>query len=123
MAEGAERTRMIKDLENALFTNLKNSRIYRASKAATIWLAFVDGISPAAVALVAVSPFILSYLNIIHPTTATYSAVGLVMAILFALGIFLGKISKESVWLNGAKMVSAGIVITLILFFMKFIVN
>jgi len=119
MAEKAERTRALKDLENALFTNLKDSMLDRAARMATIWVAFVDGVSPAAVAILAITPFFLAKLNIILPITAVYTSVGLSMVVLFALGTFLGRISRENIMFHGFKMMFAGVIITVILLLLR----
>ncbi|RLI25572.1 MAG: hypothetical protein DRO52_03840 [Candidatus Hecatellales archaeon] len=115
MAERAERLRKLRELEAALFTNLRNTRIYRASLATMVWLAIVDGVSPVAVALISVSPFILMGAGLCSFTTAIYASITITILVLFMLGIFLGRISRENMLLNGLQMVSAGILIAAIL--------
>jgi predicted membrane protein (TIGR00267 family) len=119
MAEKAERTRALRDLETALFTTLKDSLLDRAAKMATIWVAFVDGVSPATVAFLTITPFFLAKLNIMPPTTAVYTSVGLSMVALFALGVFLGRISKGNIMVHGFKMMFAGVVIAAILLLLR----
>lgn len=119
MAEKAERLRKIKDLEAALFTNLRGSRLYQASVVTIVWLAIVDGASPVAISLLAVSPFLLQSFKIFSLEVAVYLSVSLTLAILFILGMFLGRISKESLIVNGVKMASAGAVIAFILLFIQ----
>lgn len=119
MAEKAERTRKLKELETALFTNLKNTRLHRASTAAIIWLALVDGGSPVMVAFAAISPFFLSQTGIFSFTLSVYLSILVSLVVLFALGMFLGKISKENMVFQGLKMTSAGIIIATILLLLK----
>ncbi len=114
MAEKAERTKQLKDLENALFTNLRNSFLDRALKVTAVWVAFAGGISPALVIVVSITPFFLVSLGFITFENAFYCFVGLVLLILFILGAFLGKISKESIVLQGLKMMTVGIILTLL---------
>ncbi|MHC1563948.1 MAG: VIT1/CCC1 transporter family protein [Candidatus Hecatellaceae archaeon] len=115
MAEKAERLRKLKELEAALFTDLKQTRIYRASLATMVWLAIVDGISPVVVALASVSPFLFTRAGLCPFISAVYISIGITITVLFTLGIFLGKISRENMVLNGLRMVSAGIIIAAIL--------
>ncbi|RLG92312.1 MAG: hypothetical protein DRO36_01895 [Candidatus Hecatellales archaeon] len=114
MAERAERKRALKDLEMALFINLKNTLLEKASKVATLWIAFIDGVSPTVVALSAITPFLLSHANLIGFEVAFYASVTIILATLFILGAFLGKISRENVFLHGIRMVIVGVVISLI---------
>lgn len=114
MAEKAERTRALKDLETALFINLKNTLLEKASKAATLWIAFVDGISPTVVALSAITPFLLSHRSLISFETAFYASIAIILTILFILGAFLGRISRENIFLHGIRMVVIGLAIALI---------
>lgn len=115
MAEKAERTRKLKELEAALFTDLKQTRLYRASIATMFWLAVVDGISPVIVALTSVSPFIFARMGLYSFIGAVYTSIAITIAVLFLLGLFLGKISKENLIVNGLRMVSAGLIIAFIL--------
>ncbi len=109
MAEKAERTKQLKELETAMFEDLKNSIIHRASKVASVWIAFVDGISPAAVAFIIIVPFIVSTkLHVLTFQAAAYISLSVTFTILFLLGIFLGKISEENLLWHGLKMVSIG---------------
>jgi predicted membrane protein (TIGR00267 family) len=115
MAERAERTRKLKELEAALFTDLKQTRIHKASLATMVWLAIVDGISPVVVALASVSPFIFTRAGLFPFITALYASIAITIIVLFILGIFLGKISRENMVLNGLRMVSAGVIIAAVL--------
>jgi len=118
-AEKAERTRSMKELEDALFTNLKNSLIDRAAKIATIWVAFVDGISPVAAVITTISPFFMARAGILTTEMAVYTSIAIAIAILFLLGIFLGRTSKENILIHGAKMGMAGVIIIIILFLIR----
>jgi len=119
MAETAERTRSLKELESALYTDLKNSLIERAARTATIWVALINGISPVAAVIIIISPFLLARSGIVPIDVAVYISVAIAMAILFLLGIFLGRTSKENILLHGAKMAMFGVVITIVLFLLK----
>lgn len=119
MAEKAQRIRNIKELEQAMFTNLKNSIINRASIVAVIYVALIDAISPIITASIALFPFILSFYGFLSLRNAIIASVILNMSVLFILGIFLGRISKSNMITQGALMVLAGIVTLLLLFTLK----
>ncbi|MDO8736540.1 MAG: hypothetical protein Q7K29_05590 [Thermoleophilia bacterium] len=108
MTEKAERSRSLAELEESTLSNLRDTDIGHASTYATIVVSLVDGFSPFAAASIAVSPFFLG--DNIPIETAFYVAFFLAFTELFALGMYLGAISKNRMVLSGIKMVSAGLV-------------
>ena len=91
-------------MEKALHRKLDHTHFKEAYDAAGFLAAFVDGISPLAAALVLLSPFFF-----LEVEMAYYVAFGLAMAVFFGLGAFLGKISKENLFLTGLKLLIAGL--------------
>jgi len=114
MTEKAERTKKIKDLEKALLTDLKDGLHGKSHRFATVFAALVDGISPAIAAIFVISPFFLVKLNIIPSEIAFYASVGLTLFVLLVLGIYLAKISDESMIRYGLQMLLVGIVTAII---------
>ncbi len=108
MTERAERTRKLKKLERAMVTNLDETVWDEASSFVSVWAAFVDGLSPALAALVAVVPFIVSHLGLISFYTALYGSIILIAITLFSLGAYLGSISEENMPINGLRMLFVG---------------
>ena len=108
MTERAERNRALQELEESTLSDLKDTDIGHASTYATIIVSLVDGFSPFAAAAIAVSPFFLG--AAIPINTAFYIAFALAFLELFALGMFLGSISRDRMVISGIKMVSAGLV-------------
>jgi predicted membrane protein (TIGR00267 family) len=109
MTERAERTRALKKLERAMVTNLDETVWDDASTFVSIWTAAVDGLSPALAAIVAVIPFILAQIGIMDFYSALSASLVLIAVTLFLLGAFLGKISEESIPLNGIRMLLVGV--------------
>jgi predicted membrane protein (TIGR00267 family) len=107
--EMAERKRELREIEKAVHRKLDNTEIKEAYDFASVITAIVDGGSPFIAALFVLTPFFLSPI-ILDIQTAYYSAFGLAMIVFFLLGAFLGKLSNESVWITGLKLVGAGIV-------------
>ena len=116
MAERAERERALKELEAHMFRDLQNTVIGRASRAAAYWVAFVDAISPATAALIPLFPLILAKLKLVPVDMAMLASIALNMATLFVLGAFLGRTSKENIWVHGMIMMGAGALVATLLF-------
>jgi predicted membrane protein (TIGR00267 family) len=113
LTEAAERKRDLIELNRYTLTNLDDTRIGRASRAAVVAVAVVDGFSPFLAALLVLIPFFgVALLPTI--TWAYYISLGVALLTLFGLGVFLGYTSRGSVVLYGAKTVVAGIVSILI---------
>ena len=108
MTERAERLRRLKELESLLLTDLEDTDLEKASLLASVYVALVDGLAPMVAAAVSLSPLIVAMLLPIDIKNAIYAALTINMATLFALGAFLGRVSKENIALSGLKMVLIG---------------
>jgi len=104
MAEKAERTRELKKLESALLISLKDTIPGRASKFATFYVAFIDGVSPAITGILLISPFFFFQMR-----EGFIISVSLAFATLFVLGTYLARICNENLLIHGIKMLGVGI--------------
>ncbi|MFH1182531.1 MAG: hypothetical protein V1702_06235 [Candidatus Woesearchaeota archaeon] len=120
LTENAERKKELTELELMLHTKLKKTKFGRATKAAGVILALVDAVASFVPTIIIVLPFFFIGL-LPNATIAYYSAFGLSLAILAALGIFLGKISKENMVLSVFKMLAAGVVCAVVLIALEMI--
>jgi predicted membrane protein (TIGR00267 family) len=109
LTEAAERKRGLDILENHTLTDLSETKIGRASRVAVVIVALVDGLAPFASALVVLLPFFFSAL-LGDVTVSYYLSLGMALFTLFAVGAFLGRVSKESLIFSGLKMIGAGLV-------------
>lgn len=109
LAESAEREHAIEELQGVTLTDLRNSKIGKASRLGVKIVAAVDGLAPFASALLVVFPFFLVPL-LPEIAYAYYSSIALALLALFGLGIFLGKLSQRNMFLSGMKTVVAGII-------------
>ncbi len=107
LTEAAERQRELLELEGYTLTNLQDTSLGEASRAAVIIVALVDGFSPFLAALFVLVPFFVPQL---FPTLRwTYlTALGLALLALFGLGAFLGHVSRRNVAIYGLRTVIAG---------------
>ena len=119
MAEKAERTKDLRELENAMLTNLENSIISEASQFAAIFIAVIDGISPVIAALISLAPFFLARYWILTFTLAVKASITVTLLTLFILGAFLGKVSGDAVLKNGIVMMTAGLATALLTIFIS----
>jgi len=114
MTEKAERTKKLKSLEKAMLTEMKDSVHGKSHRFAAMLAAIVDGFSPALAAMAVVSPFFLSNFGIIRPEIAFYLCIILTLIILTLLGLYLAKISDESLLKYGIMMLFVGIITAII---------
>jgi predicted membrane protein (TIGR00267 family) len=117
LTERAERRRKLLVIRKAMLTDLTNSIHGRAMKAATIWAALIDGLSPMLTAIVPMIPFFMNSVGLISTNQAVWYSVSSIFCILFLLGAFLGKISKESMILAGVRMVFVAILVAIVSWF------
>ena len=110
MTEKAERTKKLKELEKAMLTDMKNGLHEKSHRFATIFAALVDGISPAVAAMSVISPFFLSNFGIIEEEVAFFSSIALTLVVLALLGVYLARISDESLVKYGIQMLLVGTV-------------
>jgi len=115
LTEKAERRKELRELEKSMLTRLKKTKIGRASKAAPYILAMIDGLAPFIAALFVLIPFF-----VVSITMAYYIAIALAFLLIFVLGMFLGKISRENIILSGLRMTVAGIVCVLLALLLGF---
>jgi len=116
ITEKAERERKVKELERAMFTKLDNSLIDKASDTAVVLAALTDALAPMIAALTSASPYIFSRMGLISFDVATFISVSITLALVFCLGLFLGRVSKGNMILYGFYMLLAGLAVSLLMF-------
>ena len=109
-AERAERLSELEELEKSLLLDLDNSVHVKAQRTAMIWAALVDALSPALAAIVAIIPFILAHYGLMSINEAVILSLILILVVLFFIGVFLGKISRERVIISGIRIMIVGII-------------
>jgi len=113
LTETAERRRDLLELERFTLTDLNDTLIQRASRAAVVTVAIVDGLSPFLAAVVVLIPFfVVGWFPTI--TWAYYTSLGLALLTLFLLGLFLGAVSRSNLIISGIKTVVAGVAAILV---------
>ncbi len=106
--ERAERAKKTHDLEMQVLRKLKNTRIGKAERFATLVISFLDGLSPFIASIIILLPFF--FIKADAMLTAYEASLVLAFAELAFLGAFLGKISKENLLKSSFKMMIAGLI-------------
>ncbi|MFN2127781.1 MAG: VIT1/CCC1 transporter family protein [Anaerolineales bacterium] len=109
LTEAAERKRDLNELSRYTLTDLNQTRIGRASRAAVVVVAVVDGLSPFMAAMIVLTPFFFAP---IFPSIQMvyFVALGMALVTLFALGLFLGRVSQGNLLVYGLKTIFAGVI-------------
>lgn len=93
ISETAEKQKELRELEQAMIRDLDASIHGRASRLLPLFVAFVNGMSPFIISLLIISPIWAAYISIALPLPPLPSAILVALAVLFFLGIYLGRIS------------------------------
>ena len=109
LAEKAERERELREMEHAMLRKLDRTLYKRASRFAIIVSSFVDGFAPFMAGLVLLVPFFFVILNPLLWWNALIVSIIMGFALLFLLGIFLGRVSEQNQWLYGLQTLAAGL--------------
>ncbi|MCF2137833.1 MAG: hypothetical protein K9W43_11430 [Candidatus Thorarchaeota archaeon] len=123
LAETAEREREVEEIGKAMLTDMSHSMYAKASRTTSIVVALVDGLSPAVAAMIIILPLFFVPMGILEWQMSFYIAIIISMLLLFVLGLFLGSVSKKSIWGYGAKTLFAGILTAILLFLVSFLTN
>lgn len=115
LTEQAERKRDVKELGKSMLHDMSHTIYAKASRTTTIIVSVINGVSPTLAALGTISPMFLSLFGILDTVSAMYISIVAGLILLFSLGLFLGKISKVSIWISGLKTLSAGFLTVLMM--------
>jgi len=114
--EKAERRRHLKALEESMLADLNGSLHQNASEFVPALAAAVDGLSPALTAVVSLVPFVLSIVGVMSIWDSYVVSFAMTFATLFALGLYLGRVARDKMWLYGLQMVAAGMIVAAFVF-------
>ncbi|MHA2272130.1 MAG: VIT1/CCC1 transporter family protein [Candidatus Hodarchaeales archaeon] len=121
LTESAMKKEELAEFEDVMLEQFDNTVFDEAAKWESYFVAVVDGISPFLASVISFLPFFLAYSLDWDIGYVYLSAVILTAIILFLLGVFLGRISKESIPKSGLKMLAAGIITGLLVMLLEFL--
>jgi len=115
LSEKAEREKELHDLEQALVADLKESDYGHASRYLPMLVALVNGFSPLVLSLVIIMPLFFAQQGYSLTLSPFINAIIVGLICIFALGVFLGKISK-TFWLwSGLRTLAIAILTVVII--------
>jgi len=95
VTEKAERLRELREIEEQLLAEVKNSIYGEVARLAPLYVALWSMSGSTAFTLAALSPFILSIRGLLDLSSAIAASVAISNAIIAGLGAYMGKISGE----------------------------
>ncbi len=119
LTESAERKRILRTPKKILKIDAPLKQIKRSFNFAIVSLCLINGLSPLTAALIMTSPFILSMSLDFNVIYAYYASFAFALVILFLLGVFLGKISRQKLLGLGLKMAMAGVFCAVVLYLIQ----
>lgn len=115
MSESAERQKALRDLEQAMATNLNHTAHGMAARLVPLLIAMVNGLAPLVISLVIITPLWLVRSEVDLPWPALDTAIGLAFVIIFFLGTFLGRVSGEFWLWSGIRTVCIALITAVII--------
>jgi len=120
LSEKAERKKELRELEQALLVDLKESDYGQASRYLPLLVALVNGLSPLLLSLLILLPLFVAAQGYTLPSSPFINAIVVALICVFFLGVFLGKISKSFwLWSGLRTLIIAIVTVVIILFFGK----
>ena len=121
MTEMAEQERKIKELQDAMLTNLEGTVLVKAHREAAVISALVDSAAAIFAGLLAVAPYFLTVAGYLSEVAAFYSSLIISLSLLFTLGVFLGKVAGRSLLFSGLKALGIGCLTLLFLLLLNLV--
>ena len=93
-----------------MLIELDNTAVDKELRSITILAMVINFFTPIFSCLVTILPFIFVALKILEINFASWLSVASALSILFAAGVYLGRIGKKNPWLKGLRMIGFGII-------------
>ena len=116
ISEVAERKRELRELEEAMLSDLGRSAHGQAARWVPLLVALVNGGAPLLICLLIITPLWLARSGVPLPAPPLYLAVGIAALVIFVLGILLGRIADVS-WVRSGTRTVAIAALTVVLIF------
>lgn len=113
LTETAERKREIHSMEKALHKKLDKTDYKKAYDTASMLAGVVDGLSPLIASLFLLIPFVILDISEAYLVSFVLS-----LSVFFGLGVYLGRISNENIFITGLKLLGAGIICMIVISFL-----
>ncbi|MET1128913.1 MAG: hypothetical protein ABWW70_06310 [Thermoproteota archaeon] len=111
LSERAERLRELRRTEQAMARPLSDTIYGKAARAVPLYVSIWSGIGAAVLPAVGASPLLLARLGILTASirTLVFSSAAVMLAELFLIGVYLGRISGENPLVSGLRTAAIGL--------------
>ena len=99
VSEAAERRHALGELENAMLSDLQQSTHGKAARIVPLFVVLVNGLAPLIISLLILVPLWLANAGFSLPLAPLHCAVVVALALIFLLGVFVGRTAGVS-WLR-----------------------
>jgi predicted membrane protein (TIGR00267 family) len=110
VSEAAERQKELRDLEQAMMTDLSGATHGAAARLVPVLIAAVNGLAPLAMSLAIIVPLWLDMLGVRLPASPFDASLAVAFVIIFLLGVFLGRVSGHFWLWTGLRALLVGAV-------------
>ncbi len=119
LSEAAERRKALRELEDAMVEQLRESAHGEAARIVPFLVALANGLSPLLVSLVIMVPLWLGAAGVALPHDPLMFAIGLAFAAIFVIGAFLGRVS-HAFWLwSGLRAVLIAVLVSALILVLR----
>ena len=101
LSESAEQQQSLQELRDAMVSDMADSAHSRAAAVAPILVALANGLAPLLMGLLIMLPLLLSRAGIPLGVSAIEAALLVAVALIFLLGVSLGRIRRSSLLVSG----------------------
>ncbi|MHA1959192.1 MAG: hypothetical protein ACW99U_03130 [Candidatus Thorarchaeota archaeon] len=115
LVETAEGRHLVKELEKTNQSRFTHSVIVKAERDTTLLLSAIKGGVPSGAVLITISPMFLALFGVIGYVDSFFVSIAVGLTLLFVLGLFLGRVSRTSMWISAMKTLMAGILTLIVL--------
>lgn len=114
IAEEAERDRDIKELEESMLMDLKDTVYTRAARFSIIYISFVNAVAPLLSIMISMVPLFLAVVGLVSREIAIQASIAVVLLYMGILGIFVSRMTGRSIIKGALKLVAIGIITTIV---------
>jgi len=115
ITEEAESRRRIKELEEAMLVDMRESEVVDVSIKGAVVAALINGLAAFMTAVIVLTPYILAVFNPSFAAYAMHVTFATALSVLFLLGMALAKISGQNIIIMATKMTALGVITILVI--------
>ncbi len=114
IAEEAERNKDIKELEESMLMDLKDTLYSKAARFSVVYIGIVNAIAPFLSIIISMIPLFLALVNLVPIDIALSATIVVAIAYMGILGLLISKITGRNKLREALKLMAIGILTTII---------